>query len=244
MTSIAQVLIKVILGIQGFFLARPGLPAKILAAAARLDGVVDTIRTLGQVQDASEVRSKKAVEQAEQIRRYIWFFIVQPFSSIAGAAFAGDPARKAEFRMTNPLNMSKERFLARGRSIIEAIRANEAVLLEFGMDPGLPALLEAKLNEYMALPVEVTEGRRTRSNATDGLDKATRQALRTIRWLDGLVRHHFRDDPTTLAEWATVRNIPWPGSTAEGKRARKAKADADAQASLADDTIPPTGTSN
>ena len=242
MTSISQVLIKVLLGIQGFFAARPGLPARMLAAAARLQALVDTIRALGQAQDASEVRSKKAVVQAEQVRRYIWFFIIQPFTQIAYAAFAGDPARKAEFRMTQPLNISKERFLARGRSIIEAIRANEAVLLEYGMDPGLPMLLEAKLNEYMALPVEVTEGRRTRSSATDGLDKATRQALQLIRWLDGLVRHHFRDDPTTLAEWATVRNVPWPGSAAEAKRARQAKADAEAQAPAADDTLPPTGT--
>lgn len=243
MTSVVQVLIKVILGIQGFFAARPGLPARILAAAARLDSVVDTIRALGNAQDTSEIRSKKAVRQAEEVRQYIWLFIIQPFSRIAGAAFAGDPGRREEFRMTNGRNLPKERFLTRCRNILAAIRANEAVLLEFGMDPGLPALLEAKLNEYAALPVEVAEGRRTRSNATDGLDQVTRQVLQTIRWLDGLVRHHYRDDPTTLAEWATVRNIPWPGSTAEGKRARKAKADADSQASAADGTTPPTGTS-
>ncbi len=244
MTSVVQVLMKVILGIQGFFAARPGLPPKFLAAVGRLDGLVATILALGKIQETGEVRSKKAVEQAEEVRRYIWFFILQPFGRIAAAAFAGSPARKAEFRITQALNISKARFLTRAGAILDAIRANEAVLLEYGMDPGLPALLEAKLAEYTALPVEVTEGRRTRATATDKLDTATRQAIQTIRWLDGLVTHHFRDDPATLAEWATVRNIPWPGS-ARRAATRRTKANAEAgtksQAPAADGTTPSAG---
>lgn len=213
MTTVVQVIIRVILGVKGFIAARPGLPAGILSAAAALIARVDAMRALGQAQGAGQARSKKAVTREEELRRYIWFFIIQPLGFIAADAFADQPSRALEFRMTAALTRAKERFLAQGRAILQATRASEALLLEFGMDPGLPALLAAQLDEYAALPEAVTDGRRTRFGATDQLDTATKQALTTLRRLDGLMRHHFRDDPATLAEWATVRNVPWPGSS-------------------------------
>ncbi len=236
MTSVVQSLIRVILGLKGFFAARPGMPAGILAAVARLSNFAEAMRALGETQATGEARSMKAVSRAEEVRRYIWFFIIQPLGLIAVDAFSDDPSRKVEFRMTRALHSSKESFLARARAILAAIRAAEAILLEYGMDPGLPALLEAKLHEYAALPEEVTDGRRTRSGATDSLDTVTKQALNTLRRLDGLVRHHFRDDPATLAEWASVRNIPWPSG---GTRTKAAKA----QAPAADGTTPATDSS-
>ena len=223
MTSVTQVLIRVILGVKGFVGARTGLPQGIINAATRLVGLGETLRALGQAQDAGGTQSKVASRQGEDTQRFIWMFILQPLFFIAADAIAAEPRRILEFRMVRGLKLSKEKVLARSRAIHAAAVAATPTLLEYGMDPGLPVLLEAKLAEYAALPELVTDGLRARAGASDLLDVNARKAMTTLRRLDGLMRHHFRDDPATLAEWATVRNIPWPGST-KAKAARAAQA--------------------
>ncbi|MBK8006795.1 MAG: hypothetical protein IPK12_23685 [Gemmatimonadetes bacterium] len=120
MTSVVQALIRVILGLKGLFAARPGMPAGILAAVARLSNFAEAMRALGETQTTGEARSMKAVSRAEEVRRYIWYFIIQPLGLIAADAFSGDRSRKVEFRMTRALHSSKESFRYRARSILTA----------------------------------------------------------------------------------------------------------------------------
>lgn len=223
MSSVFEILVRVVFGVKTFVAARPDATPGIRSATTKLVGLADAMRALGQQQGEGGTLSQKAVDRATELRRFIRLFLLQPVALIAADAFQGQQARVREFRMVRSGECSKETFLLRARAIHAAVVAAEPVFLQFDMDPGLPALLNEALAEYAALPEQVTDGLRTRAGARDGLESQARKLMTTLRRLDGLVLHHYRDDPATLAEWKTVRNVPWPGST-KVKTARAAKA--------------------
>jgi len=122
MTTVVQVIIRVILGVKGFIAARPGLPAGILSAAAALIARVDAMRALGQAQTFGGVVNYD-VAICDRLQRATNDPAAhQPLGFIAADAFADQPSRALEFRMTAALTRAKERFLAQGRAILEAAR--------------------------------------------------------------------------------------------------------------------------
>lgn len=229
MSGLVQLLLRTALAIQEFLVAHPGGTPGFEAAVAKLGVLIDTIRALAKDREEGASRTQKAVDRATQLRREIRRFMLQPIAALAQSVFRGQPGRLREFKMVRWASRSKEDFLAKGRAIHGAVVADLARFVELGMDPALPDALAEALDEFAALPAQVNAGKRVRTGARDGIEKAADDIMDLFHRLDGLMRFRYRNEPALLAEWQLVRNIPWPNSAKA--RAQKGEGKAEVKAS-------------
>ncbi|MBK8003728.1 MAG: hypothetical protein IPK12_07195 [Gemmatimonadetes bacterium] len=227
MTGDLLLIINTAIAILGFAAAHPGGTPGLQAALTQLTALVARARALTEVKVDGALSATEAASQGNSLASDIFHYMLQPIAALARSAYRGDKVRITRFRMPRSGRLPRETFLALGRGILTAVREDLARFLDLGMEPELPAQLEAALTTLTAMPAQVQEGRRTRGRARTDLEKVEDDLLDLINRLDGLMRFRFRNEPETLAEWQRARNIPWPrsGDTAAAK-AKAAKTEA------------------
>ena len=226
MTGDLLIIINTAIAILGFAAAHPGGTPGLQAALAQLSELVARARALTEVKVDGALTTSEAASQGKSLASDIFHYMLQPIAALARSAYRGDTVRIARFRMPRSGRVPRETFLAIGRAILTAVREDLARFLDLGMEPDLPAQLEAALATLTTLPAQVQEGRRTRGRARTDLEKVEDDLLDLINRLDGLMRYRFRNEPETLTEWQRARNIPWPrgGEADAAKKAAKAAA--------------------
>jgi hypothetical protein len=70
--------------------------------------------------------------------------------------------------------------------------------------------LQADINAFASSGSGQQHDKQTHVAATDGLSEAADEVLNLVKQLNAPVRNKFRDDPTTLAAWATAQHTRRP----------------------------------
>jgi hypothetical protein len=115
------------------------------------------------------------------------------------------PGFDEKFRL--PKSKSAQRWLAAARAIAAEAEPSKQDFIRLG----LPANFLEELQERIAEVDEIISrrGQATGESVAAGaaIDKAIEDGMKIVRELDAIVRNIFRDDPATLAEWASARHI-------------------------------------
>ena len=88
------------------------------------------------------------------------------------------------------------------------------------MAPTLLANLANGIAEVEQSTDDFHAGRRAHVGATADMDRVMAEIMAEIHHLDGIYLYRFRDNPESLAAWASARDIAWRSSKAVGRPSR------------------------
>ena len=89
-------------------------------------------------------------------------------------------------------------------------KAHRDLFLASGMSPESLEELNRQLAAYQEEVGEANAGRRAHTGARAELRAVTRQLMRLLKQLDGIVVYRFRDRADLLGSWKSARNVAWP----------------------------------
>lgn len=178
------------------------------AVAARFAERVERAQFLLTQRDSGEAASKASTARRKALKKEMVTGPLRHLGRITRAVTAAAPG-KVKVR-TNVGKQGHEDFQATARAISLDVGAEKALYLEHGLSEESLEDLNAMLAEYEAAGVEGNAGRRAATGATAELKEVTRDLMRMLQQLDGIIMYRYRDQPEVLGAWKSARNIAWP----------------------------------
>jgi hypothetical protein len=152
--------------------------------------------------------SKASSQHRRELRRELTREPLRHLRKIARAAAAGHPEITLGARKLD--GGSETGFLATVRAMMEEAGTHKDTLLKFGLSEASLAELATKVVVYEQAMTDANAGLRAHTGARAELDALTRELMRLIQQLDGIVSYQFRDQPEVLGAWKSARNVAWP----------------------------------
>ena len=134
--------------------------------------------------------------------------------TIAEAGAQESPGLVERFRVP-AAGEGQEKILTAIRTSIAEVEARKDFFIRFGMDPTTPDTLKQVLVDFSEAVDDGRAGRRAHVGARAELDHVGADIMTTVNHLDGIIRHHFKDNPELLAAWESARDVAWPSSKVE-----------------------------
>lgn len=181
-------------------------PAELVAA--RFAAQVERARVLLTQRDSGEAASKASTARRKTLRKDMLKGPVRHVNLISKAVASAEPGK---VKVRSYLDrQSQPDFQATVRAISQEVEADKALYLQHGLSEESLEELNTMLAAYDAAVVEGNAGRRASTGATAELKVVTRDLMRMLRQLDGIIVYRYRDQPEVLGAWKSARNIAWP----------------------------------
>lgn len=209
MKTSLQLRLAMYVRLQDFLLAYPfgDPPADGLVKVYR--DKVTRIRTL-VTQQQDGVTSRKAQNaKHREIRGQI---TREPLRHLKGVAKGLGPEVKelAAGLSRSVIDLNREEFLATVTSVQAAVKANHDTLRANGMAEDTSAILDGMVAAYGEALADANAGLRAHTGAVAELKVLSRDVMKLVKQLDGMVLFRFRDQPDVLGAWVSARNVAWP----------------------------------
>ena len=208
MKTIHSVVLDVGLRVQEFLDANAAALGAVNQSRSRkqLDEAVTAAQSHAVDQEVGKILTVGETRNQRDLRTLIRRKYLAPIAEVASALLVDVP-QFAELRMP-PGNLVGTRFIAAGRGM-----ANAALpYLTAFTDAGLPANVLDGLNANLDRLEESVAARsghsQSRSLATVSLDEAERGIRRSVRALDGALRHALAEQPVLFATWQSQKRYP------------------------------------
>jgi hypothetical protein len=209
----------------------PEIP-RVTALYAQVGTVADQMHAFAASQDDGKTTVFAGVDLREELTRELKE-LLKPINQVALSLDKTEhPTISAKFRM--PRSGRYEDIISRARAFVAAL--GDAAVKSIFSDRGLAATIDtaitAKANVLAAAVDVKNEGAQLRMGSTAALKEVTKEGMKALRELDGILSQKYRNDPMLLAAWKGARRV---------ERTRKKEASAPAPAAaLAAPAPPPT----
>lgn len=152
---------------------------------------------------------RSATTQKRALRRRMRRTQLVHLARVAESAAAEAPDLVQKFRLTREaVPYLAFRTAARGMSA-EAQNRKE-VLVKHGLLDSVLQSLSQSLDQFDQAVEQGTDGRRAHVGASAELDALAEELIQIVRLMDGLNRYRFANDPESLAQWESARNVVGP----------------------------------
>jgi hypothetical protein len=203
---------------RAFTRARPDTDPGYIAAAAKLEQLVDHAAALATGQRNGLIDVRAASARKEELRGAM---LAGP---IAHLAEVGQVAAREEHELgkTFRFKAGASTFLAFGtaaRSMATEAEAHREVLVKHGLSESVLQQLVQMLDEFDAAVALGNNGRAAHVGATRELQAVASEIVQTVRVMDGRNRQRFQEDGEILGSWisaSTVLGAPRGGNGATG----------------------------
>ena len=191
---------------KGFSGSHPMESAGHQSADAALGKLVDEAITLEAEQREGIIAERSGAAVRRGIIDRIWDVHLPHMAAAARRAEREIPDFPRTFRLTPTKDSMGARRGAAG-SMLDAAKAQQDVLVRYGLDEGVVADLEQALAEYDAANEQCVAARGKHVRASARLRELGQEIVELVRVLDGLYRVRFKNDAAVLAEWVTLSTV-------------------------------------
>ena len=208
MKKIHSVVLDVGLRVQEFLDANAAVVGSINQSMSRtrLDQGVAAMQAHAVGQIVGRIGAVGETRNQLVLRTLIRGTYMRPIAEIASACLADVP-QFAELH-TPRGNLIGARFIAAGRAMADAATPYLGVLTNAGPPASILDELRAALDRLQESVGERHGHSQARSLATQSLDQGERAIRRSVRALDGAVRHALSSQPDLLAVWQQQKRYP------------------------------------
>lgn len=165
-------------------------------------------------QSSSGASSRAGTETKGDLYEDLYEDLVE-INRAAKAMIPDHPGITEKFRM--PRTPSYANLLISARAFLKDATPLEAQFLEYELEEGFLAELEADIAAFDKAEDDQGDGLTERVGATQGIAEAIRTGVAAVRRLDPLMRNKYRRDTVKLAAWITASH-----TEREPKRAKAA----------------------
>jgi hypothetical protein len=183
--------------------------------AARFVEKVGRAQELLTQENQGDEAARKSVRHRRGLRQQMTRLPLRHVLKIAKSVSAVHPD-VASGRRRPGLYKNEEAFQAGVRAIVQEAQANRELFLQHGLSEESLVELDELLKTYEASISETNAGRRAHTGARAELRAVSRELMRMLQQLDGIVLYRYRDKPSLVGAWDSARNIAWPEAPAEG----------------------------
>jgi hypothetical protein len=152
---------------------------------------------------AREGTASKSVARVEMRQR------LEAISQTARAMALDTPGLGDKFRL--PRGRGDQRLLTTARAFAQDAEPFVEAFVAHAMLPTFLTDLRAEIDRFEQAMREHSTGRETHIAARAAIDAAIEKGLTAVQHLDAIVLNQFRQDPSTLAVWASSRHVEYPG---------------------------------
>ena len=195
--------------VRDLLLANPFGDAPADQVSAQFVEKVGRAQAMLTQQEAGEMASRTSTRHRRLLRREMLRLPVRHLLKIAKSVAAEHPEVASGLRRP-AFGRSEEVFQASVRAIAREAESHRALFLEHGMSEESLEELSQMLQAYEAAVHDSNAGRRAHTGARAELKAVTRDLMRLLQQLDGIVLYRFRDRPDLMGAWESARNIAWP----------------------------------
>ena len=196
-------------GVLGFKQIRTDPSPALTTALGQLEDRLDRGEEIAGRQ-LEGVRIVRAASQRKlELRRGLTGTHLSHLVHVGKAASREVPelAQKFVFR---PGSRSHLGFRTAARGMVAEAQTHRDVLLKYGLGEDVLTDLTAGLDQFDAAMEQGQAGRQTHVGASADLRALADEIFQIVLFMDGLVRHRFRNNPEALAAWESASNIPGP----------------------------------
>jgi hypothetical protein len=181
-------------------------PAELVAA--RFAAQVERAQVLLTQRESGAAASKASTARRRTLKTDMVGGPLRHVNRITKAVDRDEPGR-VKVR-ANVGKLGHEDFQATARAISQDVEAEKGLYLQHGLSEESLEELNTMLAQYDTAVVEGNAGRRASTGATAELKVVTRDLMRMLQQLDGIIMYRYRDQPEVLGAWQSARNIAWP----------------------------------
>ena len=168
--------------------------------------------------ESGDLAARTSTRHRRQLRGQLRAFPLRHVVKVAQLVAVDHPEAASGIR-TLPFGMSESEFLASARAIAQQVEGQRDLFLAHGMSSASLDELNRMLGEYEQALRDANGARRSHTGARAEFRQVTRELMRMVSVLDGLVLFSFRDKPELIGAWVSARNVAWPAAEPAKPRA-------------------------
>ena len=177
--------------------------------SAQFVAQVERAHALLTQQESGELAARTATRHRRALRREMLQVPLRHLVTIARSVAVANPGVASGIRRP-AFGRSEEAFQASVRALMQEVESHRELFVASGMSPESLDELNAQLAAYQEAVGEANAGRRAHTGARAELRAVTRELMRLLNQLDGIVVYRYRDRADLLGSWKSARNVAWP----------------------------------
>lgn len=195
--------------VRDFGRAHPFADPSHVAVVARFEEGLARTQALAVQEQAGRLDSVAATRHRKGVRRQLEIDLMRYLARVGEVAAKDHPELAGRFRAPHH-NANNATLLARAWDMLNLAKANQDVLVGYGLAGSQLEDLATTLTRFEAATEKANAGRRNHVGARADLQSVTAQLMDAIGLLEVLYRTRFRDDAERLASWESARNVVGP----------------------------------
>jgi hypothetical protein len=201
--------------VRTFSRAHPSADASYTLVLDRLDAAIARIEELAKQQEGGYASKHSSVVRRQDLRRRLHQGPIRHLVTTAEDAGTEIAGIAAKFRLPKTSG-THAAFRAVASELLGEGRANQEVLVKYGLSATLLDELENGIKEFDASLAESDGGKQSHVAARAEMKALGDEVVRIVGILDGFNRYRFHTDPELIAAWESAKHRV---SGAQGKEA-------------------------
>jgi hypothetical protein len=201
--------------VLNFTRAHPDPSEGYTAALARLEKTLAQVQVVAARQREGINASRSATARKRELRRKMRRTQLLHLARVAESAATEAPDLAQKFVLV-PEAIPYLAFRTAARGMSAEAQNQKELLVKHGLIDSVLVSLSQSLDQFDQAVEQGTEGRRAHVGASAELDALAEELTQTVRLMDGTNRYRLADNPNSLAEWASARNVIGPAKTGGG----------------------------
>ena len=195
--------------VQDFLEAHPFGNEQGNQVAAKFVERMNRARVLFTQQEAGDKASADSAKHRKGLRLRITSIPVRHLCKISQSVAAEHPEVTAGHRVTE-LGRGQVQFVAGVEVILQEAEAHRDLYVQHGMLEESLEELKRMLEAYRQSIADSNAALRSHTGARNELQSLSRELVKMMAVLDGVMVYRLRNQPELQGAWASARNIAWP----------------------------------